>query len=85
LKDENNEEKDLKNEYKTNLNMLVGSLKDKLILMMLEKSSRKRDKMYKHIMEQASQNAIPIRIGRHNPRKIHHSRGKYNTNHKRPL
>ena len=82
---ENNEEKDLKHEYKTNLNMLVGSLKDKLVLMMLEKSSRKRNKMYKSIMAQASQNAIPIRLGRHNPRKIHHSRGKYNTNHKRPV
>ena len=60
LINENNGEKDLKYEYKTNLNMLVGSLKDKLILMMLEKSGRKRNKIYKHIMRQASQNAIPI-------------------------
>jgi hypothetical protein len=65
--------------------MLAGSLKDKLILMMLEKNNRKRNKMYRHIMEQASQNAIPIRRGKHNPRKIQHSRGKYNTNHKRSL
>ena len=82
---ENNKEKDLKHEYKINLNMFVGSLKDKLILMMLEKNNRKRNKMYKHIMEQASRNAIPIRLGRHNPRKNHYSRGKYNANHKRPV
>ena len=85
LINETNEQKDLKHKYKTNLNMLVGSLKDKLILMMLEKSDHRRNKMYKNIMAQASENAIPIRIGRHNPRKIHHSRGKYNTNHKRPV
>lgn len=52
---------------------------------MLEKNNRKRNKMYKHIMAQASQNAIPIRLGRQNPRKNHHSRGKYNTNHKRQV
>ena len=83
--EENNKEKTLKYEYKTNLNILVGSLKDKLIIMMLEKSSRKRNKMFKKIMQQASQNAIPIRIGRHNPRKDSVTRGKYKTNHKRYL
>lgn len=82
---EKNKDKNLKHEYKTNLNILVGSLKDKLIMMMLEKSSRKRDKMFKKLMEQASQNAIPIRLERHNPRKDKVSRGKYKTNHKRCL
>lgn len=81
----NNNGKNLKHEYKTNLNILVGSLKDKLVIMMLENSSRKRNKMFKKIMEQASQNAIPIRLGRHNPRKDKVSRGKYKTNHKRCL
>ena len=83
--EENNKEKTLKHEYKTNLNILVGSLKDKLIIMMLEKSSRKRNKMFEKIMEQASQNASPIRLGRHNPRKDSITRGKYKTNHKRYL
>lgn len=82
---ENNKEKTLKYEYQTNLNMLVGGLKDKLILMMLEKNNRKRNKMYKNIMLKASQNAIPIRLDRHNPRKKTLSRGKYSTNHKRCL
>lgn len=81
----NHKEKNLKHQYKTNLNILVGSLKDKLVMMMLEKSSRKRNKMFKKIMEQASQNSIPIRIGRHNPRKDSVTRGKYKTNHKRCL
>jgi hypothetical protein len=41
-KDKNN-----KCEYKTNLNILIGGLKDKLIMIYLEESPRKRNKMYK--------------------------------------
>lgn len=33
----NNKDKNLKHEYKTNLNILVGTLKDKLVMMILEK------------------------------------------------
>lgn len=82
---ENNKDKNLKHEYKTNLNILVGTLKDKLVMMMLEKNNRKRTKMFKNIMKQASQNTIPIRLGRHYPRKDTVSRGKYKTNLKRCL
>lgn len=32
-----NRKRNLKHEYKTNINILVGSLKDKLVIMMLEK------------------------------------------------
>ncbi len=82
---EKNKGKNLKHEYKTNLNILIGSLKDKLIMMMIEKSSRKRNKMFKSIMKQASQNTIPIRLGRQYPRKDSVSRCKFKANRKRSL
>lgn len=79
-KDKNN-----KYEYKTNLNILVGSLKDKLIMMYLEESPRKRNKMYKDIMEKVSRSDIPIRPDRQNSRIRKFARGKYKTNKKRSL
>lgn len=77
---ENNKDKNLKHEYKTNLNILVGTLKDKLIMMMLEKNDRKRTKMFNNIMKKASQNTISIRLGRHYLCKDTVSRGEYKTN-----
>lgn len=78
-------EKELKYEYKTNLNILIGSLKDKLIIMFLEESTRKRNKIYKEIMKEVSKNRIPIRPNRTHPRIDRLSRGKYRINHKRCL
>lgn len=74
-----------KYEYKTNLNVLIGSLKDKLILMFLERNPRKRNKIYKEIMKQVSRSSIPIRPNRQNPRIKKVLRGKYKQNKKRSL
>lgn len=82
------EEKDgkaLKYEYKTNFNTLIGSLKDKLIMIYLEDSARKRSKMFDEIMKQVSKSCIPIRPKRQNPRTERLSRAKYRKNHKRSL
>ncbi|ELP57936.1 transposase DDE domain-containing protein [Clostridium pasteurianum DSM 525 = ATCC 6013] len=79
-KDKNN-----KYEYKTNFNILIGSLKDKLIMMYLEESPRKRNKIYKDIMEKVSRSDIPIRPDRQNSRIKKFARGKYKTNKKRSL
>lgn len=81
-----NNDKSLKYDYKTNLNILIGTLKDKFILMVLEKSKRKRDKMFKNIMDQVSRSHVSIRTGRQNDRKPSAlSRSKYKTNQKRSL
>lgn len=81
-----NNDKSLKHDYKTNLNILIGTLKDKFILMVLEKSKRKRDKMFKDIMGQVSKSSVPIRPGRQNDRKpAALSRSKYKTNQKSSL
>lgn len=79
------EDKELKHSYKTNLNVLVGSLKDNFILMMIEKSERKRSKMFKKIMETVSKSAVPIRENRQNPRKKFLVRSKFQLNKKRCL
>ncbi|MFT8315510.1 MAG: hypothetical protein ABF633_14860 [Clostridium sp.] len=74
-----------KYEYKTNLNILIGSLKDKLIIMLLESSPRKRNKIYKDIMKQVAKSSIPIRPDRQNLRIKRIARGKYRKNKKRSL
>ncbi|WP_035290061.1 IS4 family transposase [Clostridium sp. KNHs214] len=79
------ENKETKYEYKTNLNILIGSLKDKLIMMYLEESPRKRNKIYKEIMQKVSKSSIPIRPNRQNPRIKRIARGKYKKNKKRSL
>lgn len=84
LKEKNNGKK-LKYEYKPNLNILIGTLKDKFVMMLLEKSPRKRNKTYKKIMEQISQSSVPIRPDRHNPRKHTLVHSKYRLNQKHCL
>jgi len=81
----NRNDKENKHEYKTNMNVLIGTLKDKFVLMMLEKSTKKRNKMYESIMEQVSKSVVPIRPERHNERSKSKSLQKYRTNRKRSL
>jgi len=80
-----NQKKESKYVYKTNLNILIGSLKNKLIMLFLEESPRKRNKMYKEIMNEVSRSRIPVRPDRQNPRNKKLTRGKHAKNHKRCL
>lgn len=82
LIDDRNKDKDLKYEQKTNLNILVGILKEKLIKMLLENSTRKRNKIFKEIMEQISRSTVPVRPGRHFARNKKNRTAKYCTNQK---
>lgn len=79
---ERNEENNLKYEYKTNVNILVGKLKNKLVLMMLESNEKKRLKILRKIMDQIARNVIPIRPERQNPRRKKFIRDKYPVNGK---
>ena len=56
------EGKENKYEYKTNLNTLIGSLKDKLIMMFLEENPRKRGRIYKKIMKEAAKSSILLNV-----------------------
>ena len=80
-----NEGKDLKYEQKVNTNILIGKLKDSLVLMMLEENKSKRTEMFQEIMKKISRNKIPIRPGRKNPRKKGLKSNKYPLNQKRCL
>jgi hypothetical protein len=53
--------------------------------MYLEESPRKRNKIYKEIMQKVSRSSIPIRPNRQNPRIKRIARGKYKKNKKRSL
>ena len=82
---EKNDDKDLKHEYKVNTNVLIGKLKDSMVLMLLEDNSEKRLKMFNSIMQEISRNTIPIRPGRSNIRKMGHKANKHPMNQKRCL
>lgn len=64
-----NKGKGLKYDYKVNVNVLVGKLKDRLVLMLLEDDPEERQKQYLKLMQEISANVVPIRPGRKNPRK----------------
>ena len=80
-----NKGKELKYEYKTNVNIMLGKLKDKLILIMIEKSPWKRARMYRELLCEISMNSIPIRPNRQNPRRFKHYRDRYPMNARRGL
>lgn len=80
-----NKDKGLKYDYKVNVNILIGKLKDRLILMLLEEDPEKRKTKYRKIMQDISQNVVPIRPGRQNPRKKGLRAVKYPHNQKGTL
>ena len=65
----NNEDKTLKYEYKINTNILIGTLKDSLVLMLLEDNPEKRNAMFHRIMQEITKNMVPIRPGRSHTRR----------------
>jgi len=82
---QNNEDKTLKYEYKVNTNILIGKLKDSMVLMLLEDNSEKRNAMFHSIMQEISKNMVPIRPGRSNVRKMGLKAHKHPMNQKRCL
>jgi hypothetical protein len=83
--DEKNEGKELKHKYKVNTNILIGKLKDSMVIMLLEDDTEKRNKMFNRIMQEISRNVIPIRPGRSNIRKTGVKSNKHPINKKRGL
>lgn len=80
-----NKDKNLKYEYKVNSNILIGKLRNNLVLVLLEQNLRKRAKMLNKIRKEIARSVIPIRPGRSNPREIRVSANKYPLNQKRCL
>jgi len=65
-----NADKNLDYEYKTNVNILIGKLKDNLVLAMLETNSKKRDRALKKVLAEIAKNRTPIRPDRQFERKM---------------
>lgn len=73
--------KELKHEYKPNINILAGWLKNILIAIMFVKTEEEKRKLYDIIIEKAEKNLIAIIPDRTNERKPYTSgRNKYRTN-----
>ncbi len=82
---QNNQGKDLKYEYKVNTNVLIGKLKDSLVLMLLEDDPEKRITMFQKIMKEISKNMVPIRPGRSKDRRKGLRAHKHPVNYKKSL
>lgn len=82
---QNNQDKNLKYKYKVNTSILIGKLKDSLVLMLLEDNLEKRSKMLTRIIEQIPKNMVPIRPGRSKPRNMGRKAPKHPLNQKRSL
>ncbi len=65
-----NKNKGLKYEYVTNINILIGKLKNNLVLALLEENPKKRDRAMKKVIDEIIKNRRPIRTGRQVERKI---------------
>jgi hypothetical protein len=82
---QNNEDKSLKYEYKVNTNILIGKLKDSMVLMLLENNLEKRHAMFQSLMQEITKNMVPIRPGRSKVRKMGLKAHKHPMNQKRCL
>jgi Transposase DDE domain len=82
---EQNEEKNLKYEYQTNTNILIGKLKGNMVLAILAPTNRKRSQIMNRIYKELIRNAIPIRPGRTFPRIFKHTRDRFPLNQKQTL
>jgi hypothetical protein len=67
--------------YQVNVNHEVGVLKDRLIIMLLEKDGKKRGAMFKEIIELLKSRLIPVRPNRSIPRR-QARKVKFHHNHK---
>jgi len=64
---------------KTNENLLLGILKDKLVLALLDPSPKTQAKKIQAIIQQAARHPIPVRPNRSFPRRRKHSKRFYNS------
>uniref|UniRef100_UPI001CFC6994 transposase n=1 Tax=Metabacillus litoralis TaxID=152268 RepID=UPI001CFC6994 len=83
--DQQDKEKKLKYKYKVNTNIIIGKLKDSMILLLLEKRSDVRKAMFHTMMNEMIKNKTPIRLGRSHPRNRKPKSNKFALSQKRCL
>ena len=75
----------LKYEYKVNMNILIGKMIPMLIKGLCEEDGEKRGELYHKTILEITKNLVPIRPGRHFPRKEPSRKNKYPYTRKRAL
>jgi hypothetical protein len=80
---EENKKKNLKYEYKVNMNILVGTFREYMVKIAIEEDDDKRKKMYTYMLDEIVSNLVPIRPKRSNPRKPYTGINKHKLNAKR--
>ena len=79
------EKKNLKYEYKVNMNIFIGKMIPMLVCVFLEEDSDKRGKMYVKVMKSIEKNIVPIRPERSFPRREPSRKTKYPYTRRRAL
>lgn len=72
-------------EYRINRNVLVGTMKNRLIQALLEPDGQHRDQAFQRIVRRVQRALIPVRRGRAAPRHKGKKANKYSQNRRRPL
>lgn len=75
--------KELKYEYKVNINILIGTFRSYMIKIAIENDEVKRKQMYTYMIEEITENLVPIRSGRQFSRKAYKgiNKNKLNIRH----
>ncbi len=87
-KNEANEEallnnKNLKYDYKVNMNILIPKMTKVLINCFYEENRERRNELFDKAVNNITQNLVPIRLGRNFPRREFSRKNKYPLNKKR--
>lgn len=72
--------KGLKYDYKINMNVFIGTFKEYLIEIAIENDPIKSQMLYEYLIEEATENLVPIKDGRNFPRSNVRRRNKYRQN-----
>lgn len=80
--DEARKDKDNKYQYKANLNELIGILKDRLVLALVQDSPNEQAVIIDSILEEIKRYVVPIRPDRSTPRKASPRKSKFHHNQK---
>ena len=75
----------LKYEYKVNMNILIGKMIPMLVKSLCEDNHERRGELYIKTMLEITRNLVPIRPGRHFPRREPSRKNKFPYTRKRPL
>lgn len=84
IEDEDRDKK-LRYRYQANTNILIGKLKDTMVILLKEDDEALRKEIFKRLIEAVKKNKTPLRPGRSYPRQIGLTANKFSPNQKRCL